>query len=213
MVLRGLKFGMLLQLAIGPICLMVFNTAATYGLLYALSLVAAIVLIDTLYIALSCAGVAVVLKRTRVKLAVRIAGAVVLVLFGANMVAGGLGYALFPQGALFSQPTGHSLFFQGLLLTASNPLTIVFWGGVLSAQVTENGWGKAGLFYFSMGCVLATVLFLTSVSLLASVFGRFLPSTAIQFFNVFVGGVLIIFGTRPLYKKQPGREYNAEKLP
>lgn len=206
MLLRGLKFGMLLQLAIGPMCLMVFNTSATYGLLYALSLVAAIALIDTLYITLSCAGVAAILKHMRIKLAVRIAGALVLVLFGANMLAGGLGYALFPQVALFSQPTGQSLFFQGLLLTASNPLTIVFWGGVLSAQVTENGWGKAELFYFSMGCVLATVLFLTSVSLLASVFGRFLPSKAIQILNVFVGGVLIVFGAQLLYKKRPGRE-------
>lgn len=33
MIFKGLKFGMLLQFAIGPMCLMVFNTSATYGLL------------------------------------------------------------------------------------------------------------------------------------------------------------------------------------
>jgi hypothetical protein len=42
MIYKGFKFGMLLQLAIGPMCLMVFNTSATYGFLVALSLVLAI---------------------------------------------------------------------------------------------------------------------------------------------------------------------------
>lgn len=34
----GLKFGMLLQLAVGPVCLMVFNTAKNVSFLVALSL-------------------------------------------------------------------------------------------------------------------------------------------------------------------------------
>ena len=44
--LDGLKFGMLLQLAVGPMCLMVFNTAKNIGLLVAMSLVLAIALIN-----------------------------------------------------------------------------------------------------------------------------------------------------------------------
>lgn len=44
--LDGLKFGMLLQLAIGPMCLLVFNTAKNMGFINALSLVSAIALID-----------------------------------------------------------------------------------------------------------------------------------------------------------------------
>ena len=142
MIWKGLKFGMLLQLSIGPMCLMVFNTSATYGTLYGLSLVAAIALVDAFYIALSYAGVAALLGRPRVNVAVQLIGASVLILFGAHLVVGSLGFALLPQITLFSQQTGQSLFVQGLLLTASNPLTIVFWGGILSAQVTENQWVK-----------------------------------------------------------------------
>lgn len=44
--------------------------------------------------------------------------------------------------ALFSNPSTENLFVQGLLLTASNPLTIVFWSGMFSAQMIENKWNK-----------------------------------------------------------------------
>ena len=33
---NGLKFGLLLQIAVGPMCLMVFNTAKNVGLLVAM---------------------------------------------------------------------------------------------------------------------------------------------------------------------------------
>lgn len=202
MIWRGLKFGMLLQLAIGPMCLMVFNTSVTQGVLYSLCLVAAIVIVDAFYIALSCAGAAVVLYRARVKMVVQLIGASVLVLFGANLVASGLGFSLLPSVAIFSHPTGQSLFVQGLLLTASNPLTILFWGGVLSAQVAENGWNKNELSLFALGCILATVLFLTAVAFLAGAFGRFLPKVAIQMLNVIVGTVLMFFGAKLFCKKR-----------
>ena len=200
MVWRGLKFGMLLQLAIGPMCLMVFKTSATQGVLYGLCLLAAIALVDAIYIALSCTGVVVVLYQAHVKMSMRILGALVLAYFGANMVAEGLGFSLLPQLALFSKPTGQSLFVQGLFLTASNPLTILFWCGVLSLQVTEHSWNKKELFLFSLGCILATLLFLTGVAFLAGVCGCFLPRIAIQILNVLVGIAIIIFGTRLLLK-------------
>lgn len=67
MVLHGFRFGMLLQLAVGPMCLMVFNTSTTYGFAYGMHLVLAIALIDAFYIALSCVGVAAIINRAKVK--------------------------------------------------------------------------------------------------------------------------------------------------
>ena len=55
--LDGLKFGMILQLAIGPMCIMVFNTAKNVNFLVALSLVLAISLVDAFYILLAGLGV------------------------------------------------------------------------------------------------------------------------------------------------------------
>ena len=84
--LDGLKFGMLLQLAIGPMCLLVFNTAKNMGFINALSLVSAIALIDAFYIYLAGIGVSRLLLQERVKICVSVTGAFVLCLFGINMI-------------------------------------------------------------------------------------------------------------------------------
>ena len=55
--LDGLKFGMILQLAVGPMCLMVFNTAKNVGFIVAITLVLAIALVDAFYIILASLGV------------------------------------------------------------------------------------------------------------------------------------------------------------
>jgi len=82
MIYRGFKFGMLLQLAVGPMCLMVFSTSSTYGFLMGLSLVLAIALIDGLYITLSGLGVAVIINKEKIKSVIKKLGCIVLVLFG-----------------------------------------------------------------------------------------------------------------------------------
>ena len=73
MVLKGLKFGMLLQFAVGPMCFMVFNTSTTDGFVSGLYLVFAIALVDAIYIALSCVGVAAIINRAKVKAAMKVA--------------------------------------------------------------------------------------------------------------------------------------------
>lgn len=142
MILKGLRFGMLLQLAVGPICLMVFHTSTTYGVIYGLHLVLAIALVDTLYIALSCVGVAAIIKKGKINEVIKVIGCLVLVLFGANTIAGVFNLSFMPHIPLFSNVSGKNLFVQGLLLTASNPLTIVFWSGMFSTQMVENLWNK-----------------------------------------------------------------------
>lgn len=202
MVFKGFRFGMLLQFAVGPICLMVFNMSATHGFFDGLHIVLAVALVDALYIALSCAGVAAVLNKAKVKAAIKLAGCLVLVLFGASTIAGAFGFSILPGISLFSGATGGSLFLQGLLLTASNPLTIVFWSGIFSAQMIENEWSKKQLFFFAAGCVTATVVFMSVIALLGSLLSGFLPLVVVKLLNGAVGIVLIILGIRLVCKKE-----------
>jgi len=201
MIYKGFKFGMLLQLAIGPVCLMVFNTSATYGFFVGLSIVLAISLVDGLYITLSGLGIAAIINKDKIKSGVKIFGSIVLLWFGASTITGAFGVNLLPDFKLFSDATNKNIFIQGLLLTASNPLTIIFWGGVFSTQVAENNLTKKELVLFGFGCVLSTVFFLTIVSFLGSGISSFLPQAIIKILNVMVGIVLIYFGIRLLYKK------------
>ncbi len=198
---QGLRFGMLLQLAVGPICLLTLSTAGTQGFGPAMELVAAVTLADALYVFLSSLGVAALMDRPKVKAAMKIAGGLVLILFGLDMGLGALGKPLIPGFSLFSADGGGSRFLQGLILTLSNPLTILFWGGMLTAKVMENNWSRAQLAAFAVGCVLSTALSLTAVSAVGSCFTGRIPALAIRILNVGVGAALIFFGVRLMSKK------------
>jgi threonine/homoserine/homoserine lactone efflux protein len=201
MIYKGFKFGMILQLAVGPMCLMVFNTSTTYGFLVGLSLVLAITLIDGLYITLSGLGIAAIINKEKVKSTIKILGCIVLVLFGTNTITGAFGFTLLPDLKLFSNATNQNIFIQGMLLTASNPLTIIFWGGVFSTQVAESNFSKRQLIFFGFGCILSTLFFLTIVAFCGSILSGFLPLIIIKILNVTVGGILICFGIKLLFKK------------
>lgn len=203
MIFKGFRFGMLLQLAVGPVCLFVFSTAAGSGFAVAFSLVCAVTLTDAVYIALSAVGACSVLKKPGIQRAVKIVGAAILVLFGVDTIAGAFGVSVLPSIHLFAQATGKTVFVQGLLLTATNPLTILFWGGVFAAQVMENGYNSRQMAGFGVGCVLATLSFLCAVAYLGTVANRFLSAGILAALNVGVGAMLVFFGIRLLVRRQP----------
>lgn len=202
MIFKGFRFGMLLQLAVGPMCFLVFQTAASYGFFSGWQIVLAVALVDALFIALSGMGAAALLRSPKVKTAVRWFGCLVLVLFGLHIGLGALHIQLLPSIALFSAASGGSLFWQGFALTASNPLTIVFWSGMFTAQMAQNQWNKRQLTFFAVGCVLSTLLFLSAVAALGSVLSGFLPDAVIRILNIGVGILLIGYGFKLLLKKE-----------
>ena len=195
---RGLRFGMLLQFAIGPMCLMVFGAARESGLAAAFSLVSAIALVDAFYIFLAGAGVSRLLERERPRRVLKAVSAAVLVLFGLNMALGAFGHGFIPGLSLTASRSG--LFVQGLVLTLSNPLTIVFWGGVLTAEMAEKNYSRRAFLIFSVGLVSATAFFLSGVALLGTVLSEFIPAGAAGALNVIIGAAIAFFGLRGLLK-------------
>jgi threonine/homoserine/homoserine lactone efflux protein len=202
MIIKGFCFGMLLQLAVGPMCLMVFHTSASNGVLNALILVSSITLIDTLYIALSGFGIAAVLNKKKVRYAIKLFGCLILVLFGTSTITGALGMSLLPSIELFDSTGVQNIFLKGLLLTASNPLTIIFWSGVFSTQVVQHQLNRRQLFFFGFGCVLSTLSFLSLIAILGSVISGFLPELVITGLNIIIGCLLVFFGIRLVIRKE-----------
>ncbi|MEL7648589.1 MAG: LysE family transporter [Sedimentibacter sp.] len=200
--LKGFKFGMLLQLAVGPMCLLVFNTSANLGFLNGLVLVLAIALVDASYIALSGLGVAVLMRNERVQAVFKVLGCLVLCVFGLNTALGAMSITLLPDLSLFSESTSENLFLQGMLLTASNPMTIVFWSGVFSSQVADNNLKHGELRLFGVGCVLSTICFLSLVAAAGSLVSGFIPQYIIKILNIAVGLFLIICGLKLLLNRQ-----------
>ncbi len=202
MIWKGLRFGILLQLAIGPMCLLVFKTSASEGLLSGLVLVLAITMVDGLYILLSGLGVAAIMKNIKIQRLIKLIGCIILMLFGISMITGALGMNVLPTFLSFSAKKQDNIFLKGLLLTASNPLTILFWSGVFSTQVIEHKLNKLQLFYYGFGCILSTLSFLSIIALLGTIVSRFLPQSIMTVMNFVVGVLLILFGLRLFLSKK-----------
>lgn len=199
MLIKGLKFGMLLQFAIGPMCLFVFNSSVNYGFLTGTAVVLAIAMVDAIYITLAGFGLATVINKKGRKKLLKYLGAAVLLLFGVNTIVSTLGYSILPSISI--KTSSSNLFLQAFLMTASNPLTIIFWSGVFSSQVIENNMSKSNMLPFGAGCVLSTLLFLTAIAILGSTVGIFLTSVVMFWLNIVIGCLLIFFGLRLLIKK------------
>ena len=196
---EGLRFGLLLQFAVGPMCLMVFNTAQNAGFLVALSLVIAIALVDAFYILLASLGASKLLENKKVEKTVKILGTIVLMIFGLNIILNVFGINIIP--GLNLKPNSSSAFIQGIVLTLSNPITIVFWGSVLTTKIIEEKFKKKELAVFSIGLVSATLIFLTTVAALGMVLSNFIPDILSKILNLIVGLVIIGFGIKLLIKK------------
>lgn len=204
MFIKGFRFAMLLQLAIGPVCIFIFKTANEYGLWAAEAGVIAVMLADALFVALAIVGVGAVLEKPRVKSTVKVIGALVLIYFGLGTALGAFGVRIIPsiQGA--DRLAGASnAFLMGLLLTLSNPLTILCWTGVFATKVAEENFTFGDAASFGIGAVLATPVFLSLISVLAGILHLWMTKTVMEGLNIIVGAAIIGFGVRVVTKKEP----------
>jgi threonine/homoserine/homoserine lactone efflux protein len=194
---KGFLFGMTLQLAIGPVCLFILNSGIKGGFIHTFSGVCAIVCVDALYMGLAIAGFARMINSPKAKKILGIIGVFVVCAFGIKIAADSLGAA-----AALSVATQKSLpiFLSVFLLTASNPLTILFFAGVFSAKIGERGADIASVIIFAVGCLLATLSFMSAVAGAGSVLQFLFEARAIRILNALVGVALCVFAGMRLYR-------------
>ncbi|MFJ7827902.1 LysE/ArgO family amino acid transporter [Psychrobacillus sp. NPDC096623] len=197
MIWKGLRFGMFLQIAVGPICIFIFQTAATSGFLAAETGVLGVAIIDGLYILAAIFGIGKMLNKYRkLKEIIRYFGAAILVVFGLSSIAGVFGISIIPSLYILSSQSIETVFWKTLVLTLSNPLTILFWVGVFATKLVEENIKQKDIYSFGLGAVLATLIFLTFVSILGSFLSIFLDPFVLKVLNVIVGISLVYFGIR-----------------
>ncbi len=201
MILKGFRFGMLLQLAIGPVCLFLFQTAALKGFYPAMTGVLGVLIIDGLYIMAAILGIAAIIERGNIKTVLKATGAGILFVFGISTVLSVFNISFLPGLSLQHSSNASSVLGRTVLLTASNPLTIIFWAGVFSMKIAEEEMAQKEINAFGFGALLSTVFFLALVALAGSFTRTFLPVFIIQILNLIVGLLLIYFGIRMFFKR------------
>jgi threonine/homoserine/homoserine lactone efflux protein len=83
----------------------------------------------------------------------------------------------------------------------SNPITIVFWGSVLTTKIIDDKLSKNELIIFSIGLVSATLLFLTAIAIIGTILSGFIPTKISIILNIIVGVIIVFFGIKMLFKK------------
>jgi threonine/homoserine/homoserine lactone efflux protein len=191
--LEGLAFGLILQISVGPVCIAVLHKGLTQGFSHAFSMVWGVALVDALYIVLSVMGISALLQVDAVRNVVGVAGALLLFYFGIR-------YLRAPSEIGRLEHSDESLlksFTFGASLTLTNPLTILFWAGVLGAMMSTHTFNQAGgVVYFAAGCIAATLLFLTAVALAGHFLERVLTERLALWLNRAVGLFLIGFAVK-----------------
>ncbi len=187
---------MLLQLAVGPVALFIFQTALVSGFITAGTGVIGAALVDAIFIVAAIIGIGAVLQRKKAAAVMKLFGAVILTAFGISTVLGVFGLSFIPGFNLAQGVETGSVFQRALLITASNPLTIIFWAGVFFARLAEDDMKGNEAYAFGCGAVLATLTFLALIAVVGTTTGRFLSDAVIQVMNATVGSLLIYFGIK-----------------
>lgn len=201
MIAKGFRFGMLLQLAIGPVCLFIFKVGGNAGIINALSAVMGVALIDGLYILLAVLGVAAFISNPKVECLFAVLGALVVGFVGLETILDALGMPLLQGLVLFDPIKPAGSFWGGAVLTASNPLTILFWAGVFSNKIAFEQLNGKEISCFGLGCVLSTLLFLTLTAFIGSLTRHFISPNIVSVLNIIVGLALIYFAYTMLMRR------------
>jgi len=186
--IKGLGFGMVLQLSIGPVCIAVLHRSIIRGFFDTFKMILAVALVDGVYIVLSFAGISGFLSIEPIRKAVLITGAGVLIYFGVKHLI------KHSCNGINSTNTGSS-FLYGIKLTLTNPLTIVFWSGAFGSLIASGRLeGMIEVAAFSAGCIASTVLFLSVVSAGAVRISGAMGIKPLRYLDFAVGLFLIGFG-------------------
>ena len=191
--MQGLGFGLILQISVGPVCIAVLHKGVDQGFWHAFAMAWGAALVDALYIFVSVAGVAALLQFETARVIIGLGGAGLLLFFG-------LRYLRAPVGTTQIRKRGASplkSFAYGVALTLTNPLTILFWVGVLGSMMSTRSFdGAGGVVYFAAGCIMATLLFLSGIALASHFLERLLNPRLAVWLNRAVGLFLIGFAIK-----------------
>ena len=134
-IFNGFKFGLLLQIAVGPVCFFILQLATVNGFLVAFTGVIAVFLLDALFVLGAIKGIAALLESKKMQAFLKYFGFIVLTIFGLNMILSQFNISFLPVLNTQNISGSHNAFIKTAIITISNPLTIIFWAGVFSAKI------------------------------------------------------------------------------
>ena len=189
---RGFATGLVLQLAVGPIFFYVVSISLQQTITDALIAVAAVTLVDYLYVLFAVYGVAKFLEKEKIKNIFGNVSAVIVIIFGVYML--GVTFVNQSSVSLIAKVNPGTIFISAFILTASNPLTILFWISLFAARSIQYNDSRNELLLFGVAAGFSTIFFLGFTVLIISVIKSAIPSYAIKISNIVAALIVIFYG-------------------
>lgn len=192
-IIGGLKFGMVLQFAIGPITILILQIAIFGGFFEGMMAVFGAFLADTLFVMLAILGIGAFIKQYPKQFTLlKWFGAVVMIIFGLSMVLSVFEVQLLPSIQLVDGSQLTTSLLKVFVLTIANPMTILFWTGVFATKIDD----LTSPWLFGSGAVIATLFFQTFVVIAGVGLNLVVNDVILLVLNGLVGIVIIGFGIK-----------------
>lgn len=193
--LKGIQFGLLLAILVGPLVFALLQASIEQGVRAGTAVGLGIWVSDFLFIVsvywcLSYIQQMVSWEYFEVSLG--IGGSIILAIFGLGMLLSRVDPLDFDDNS--SRKAYGKLWLKGFLINTINPFTVVFWLGLISTTLIQEGASANEMFLF-LGGILGTIIVtdFTKV-ILAKQIRQFLKPVHVLWLRKISGSVLLIFG-------------------
>jgi threonine/homoserine/homoserine lactone efflux protein len=196
--LKGILFGLLLAVLIGPVFFALLQTSIHKGFRSGVLLAIGISLSDTLYVLICYIGFLQLFENAQFQESLAMAGGMIMLMFGISAL---LKPVSSKAGLLLDNPKPgtYRYIIKGFALNAINPFVVLFWVGVMSMVSVQEKFEGIQVFLFFVGTI--STVFLTDVAkaYVAHRLSRYLTHHVLTWMNRGVGVALLGFGLRLIY--------------
>ncbi len=194
---KGLLFGLILVITLGPIFFFLIQTSIEKGFLAGLSVACGTLISDSIYITISVFSITQIIGSPHFKVTLGIVGGSVLIAFGI--------YSFFKKTVIkdmhieLPKINYSSIALKGFLINTLNPFVFLFWLGASGVVTSQKHYTSFHYFLFFAG-TLSTV-FSTDIlkAYLSHRIKKFIDPSHITIVNRIAGVAMSIFGIKLIW--------------
>jgi threonine/homoserine/homoserine lactone efflux protein len=188
LLIQGVVLGLSVAAPVGPTNIELIRRGLKGGFGVGVSFAAGVLVALIIYLAAIFAGLSFLTELEWFNLTLSIFGVFVLFYLGYTNIRSS------PSLDVDSQGQDGRHFYSGILLTLSNPAVLLFWSGIIGANIASREFSLGDSLLISGGILLGVSAWLMFLSTLLSWGRKYVTPQVFKYISVIAGLVLIGFG-------------------
>lgn len=197
-IIKGISFGLILSVAVGPVFFALVKTSLQKGFKAGVCVAIGVSLSDMCYVLLAYFGVSQFFDNPMVKEQMAFVGGMVIITFGIiTMITKPKGYVTDPEKMTKSNYVKQIL--KGILINAINPAVLLFWLGVMSLASVDYDFTPNKIIIFFASILITVFTLDISKVYLANRLRNWMTPKVMRWLFLFVGLALVAFGVKLMF--------------